>query len=99
MKNEQIRQIAESYFGSNLMPKQPADSKFVLFVDLLGFASLTEANPLDLSAIRAHERIFSEDFGFGCAFFSEEFHNPLIKAFMGFHRSIKWSIINIDLEK
>lgn len=89
MKNEQIRQYSALFSDDSDLPKQPADNKFVLFVDVLGFASLTESHPLDINAIKALERTFSEDFvrGFSCGAYT-----PLIKAFVGFHQSLKWII-------
>lgn len=93
MKNEQIQQIIGSSSGPNLISKQPPDNKFVLFADILGFALLTESHPLDLKAFKLHERIFSEEFSENIlkALANGTF-TPLIKAFAGFHDSLRWII-------
>jgi hypothetical protein len=67
------------------MPAQVPDNKVVLFVDMLGFAELTEAYPLDIHLMQAYERPFSlsMDTLLGLQ------DNLLAKAFTSFHYSLK----------
>ena len=60
----------------------------MLFADLLGFASLTEAHPVNLNFIKASERPFSGDIE---TLLSSQ-SNPLTNAFNCFHRSLKATI-------
>jgi len=64
------------------------ENKVVLFVDMLGFASLTEEHALDLDCIKVSDRPFSS--GLDMILRSQE--NPLTRAFTSFHRSIKSAI-------
>lgn len=61
---------------------QNADDEVILFIDVLGFASLTENYDIDLKAIR-DRTVLGE--------FNQIFQqvNPLTKAFRGFHNSLK----------
>jgi len=60
----------------------------VLFVDLLGFAKLTEDNPLDLEAIKHSQNPLSGNVDqlLGAD------RNPLTRAFTSFHYTLKWAI-------
>lgn len=63
------------------------ETKTVLFVDLLGFASLTEAHPIQPALMRASERPLSaESLNF---VFSSTTENPLSHNFASFHRSLR----------
>jgi len=62
--------------------------RVVVFADMLGFAALTEAHPLDLRALNARSRPLAmtlEELAGGCA-------NPLTEAFSNFHSALKWAI-------
>ena len=59
--------------------------KVVLFVDLLGFAALTEKHELDVPTLRSSDRF---DTIVGSAFKP----NPLTKAFTEFHRTMRWAL-------
>ena len=74
--------------AKELMPVQVTDNKVVLFVDLLGFASLTEAHPVDVDLIKASDRPFS--WSMDMILTSQE--NLLTQAFTSFHRSLKATI-------
>jgi hypothetical protein len=71
-----------------------SSDRVVLFADLLGFAALTEANPLDFRMLRAHSRFPRlEDL--------EEMmthKNPLTAAFSTFHSSVKSAISLAEME-
>lgn len=67
---------------------QLADNRVVLFVDLLGFALLTEHHPLELDVIKAFERPFFS--GNLDVLLARE--NPLTRTFASFHRSLKSTI-------
>ena len=73
---------------NELIPMQVTDKKVVLFVDLLGFASLTEEYALDLDFIKTSDRPFSSSIDMMLK--SQE--NPLTRAFTSFHRSLKAQI-------
>jgi hypothetical protein len=60
----------------------------VLFVDLLGFAKLTEDNALDLEAIRHSQNPLS---GSVDQLLAAD-RNPLTRAFTSFHYTLKWAI-------
>lgn len=62
--------------------------RVVLFVDLLGFAKLTEENPLDLRAIKHSQNPLSG--GIDQLLASDR--NPLTRAFTSFHHTLKWAI-------
>jgi hypothetical protein len=60
----------------------------VLFVDLLGFAKLTEENSLDPEAIKHTQRPLSGSIDQLLA----AGQNPLTRAFTSFHYTLKWTI-------
>lgn len=66
-----------------------AGEKCVIFVDVLGFAALTEQHVLDVESIRRFERPLSFR-GFEDIARIQE--NPLTRTFGGFHRSIRWAL-------
>ena len=59
------------------------DSKVVLFIDILGFAALTESYPIDLDLLKARDRLSSF---YVWSFLSER--NQLARTFTGFHFSL-----------
>jgi len=68
-----------------------SSNRVVVFADMLGFAALTEANPIDLQMLQFHSRPFSATV--------DEFYelisrpkNPLTEAFVTFHSSLKSAI-------
>lgn len=67
---------------------QAIQEKVVLFVDLLGFASLTEGHPIELNLIQGSDRP-SEIFAM---ILSGKNKNPLTQAFTNFHRALKAAI-------
>lgn len=64
------------------------ENRVVMFVDLLGFASLTEENPLDLQAIKRSQN----PFGGNVDELLAADRNPLTRAFTRFHHTLKWAI-------
>ena len=64
------------------------NDRAVLFIDLLGFARLTEQNAVDFEAIRRKQHILLG--GFDEIFGGQE--NPLTHAFTTFHYKLKWAI-------
>lgn len=66
-----------------------AETKAVLFADLLGFASLTETYDLELDRIKNAERPLSWDLD---TLLNSPPANPLTEAFTGFHYSLRWRI-------
>ncbi len=74
-------------------PDQPttgtlSSNRVVVFADMLGFAALTEANPIDLRMLHAHSRPLSmtlDDI-------LKKPKNPLTAAFSNFHNSLKSAI-------
>jgi hypothetical protein len=67
-------------------------NRAVLFIDILGFATLTEQNLLDFETIRRRQNvltIFEEAFGKP---------NPLTHAFTRFHHTMKWAIEHAQME-
>lgn len=73
-----------------VMPVQVIDNKVVLFVDLLGFASLTEAHPVDLDLIKAFDRPFSSSLDIDMILSSQA--NLLTRTFTSFHQSLMFTI-------
>lgn len=71
------------------MPVQVTDNKVVLFVDILGFAQLTEAHPVDLDLIKAYDRPFSPR-GMDMILASQD--NLLTRTFTSFHQFLKHTI-------
>lgn len=65
----------------------PADLRVVLFADILGFASLTESNPLDVDRLKllsgpVGERVFER---------IEASKDPLAATFAHFHEAVKFA--------
>ena len=69
------------------------ESRAVVFVDVLGFASLTEQHPLDLKQIKAADRPLSVE---SINMILTQRENPLTQVFTAFHRSLE---AVIDLAK
>lgn len=67
---------------------QDMQERVVLFVDLLGFASLTESHPIELNRIQGSDRP-SESIAM---ILSGQKENPLTQAFTNFHRALKSAI-------
>lgn len=61
------------------------DNKVVLFIDILGFAALTESYPIELDLFKAGDRPFS----ITVDMILETSHNLLAHTFSGFHRSLR----------
>src|ERR1035437_98121 len=70
----------------SMAPASP--DHFVVFADMLGFAALTEAHPIDVRMLLASGRPGSLDF----ASILDRPKNPLTEAFSRFHQSVKWRI-------
>ena len=64
------------------------ENRVVLFVDLLGFAWLTEKYPLDLDAIKHSQ----SPLGGNLDELLTADRNPLTRAFIRFHHTMKWAI-------
>lgn len=64
------------------------DDRAVLFVDLLGFAKLTEENPLDFETIKHSQSPLSGSIDQLLV----ANRNPLTHAFTSFHHTLKWAI-------
>lgn len=79
--------MAERRRGPIVSSVPPAE-RIVLFVDMLGFAALTEAYPIDVGMLNAYERPSSASLEmiFGTP------KNPLTEAFHGFHSALRWAI-------
>jgi len=60
------------------------DNKVILFVDLLGFAALTESYPIDLDLLKARDRLYSLNIDTILA----ASRNQLTRTFSGFHWSL-----------
>jgi hypothetical protein len=71
-----------------IVPSVPAVERVVLFVDMLGFAALTEHYPIDVAMLNAHNRPFS----WGLDMILSAPSNPLTEAFHGFHFALRWAI-------
>jgi hypothetical protein len=72
----------------------PNSDRVVVFADMLGFAALTEANPIDIRMLRANSRPLSltlDDI-------LEGSNNPLTKAFSSFHHSLKWAFMTAEMK-
>ncbi len=69
-----------------------SSNRVVVFADMLGFAALTEANPIDLRMLHARGR--------GLPLKIDDIvrisKNPLTKAFSSFHLSIEWAIASAN---
>ncbi len=80
-------------------PDQPtagtlSSNRVVLFADMLGFAALTEANPIDPRMLHAHSR-FPQTFEALDEMISHR--NPLTEVFSHFHNYLKWSIMTAEM--
>jgi hypothetical protein len=71
-----------------------SSNRVVVFADMLGFAALTEANPLDLRMLHAHSRLPQT---FEALEEMITHRNPLTEAFSHFHRSLKWAIMTAEM--
>lgn len=82
-----LKEMAERRRGPIVSSVPPAE-RIVLFVDMLGFAALTEAYPIDVGMLNAYERPSSASLEmiFGTP------KNPLTEAFHGFHSALRWAI-------
>ena len=67
---------------------QDMQERVVLFVDLLGFASLTESYPIELNHIQGSDRLSDSI----ARIVSGQKKNPLTEAFTNFHRALKGAI-------
>lgn len=70
-----------------MVPMQDTKDRVVLFVDLLGFASLTEEYPIQLDFIKGSDRPLTS-----IAMILSGNENPLTRIFTHFHRALKGSI-------
>jgi hypothetical protein len=79
------RNQPNSILGSN---------RVVVFADMLGFAALMEANPLDIRMLHARSR-----FPQTLEALDEiiRHRNPLTDAFSRFHTSVKWAIMTAEM--
>jgi hypothetical protein len=66
--------------------------RVVLFIDILGFATLTEQHSLDFETIRRRQNVLT--------IFEEAFAkpNPLTHAFTQFHHTMKWAIEHAQMK-
>jgi hypothetical protein len=64
------------------------NNKIVLFVDILGFAQLTESHSLDINLLKQQDRLFSHSLEMIIA----ASKNQLISTFSKFHYSLKWAL-------
>ena len=74
-----------------------SSNRVVVFADMLGFAALTEANPIDLQMLQFHSRPNAAT--------ADEFYdlisrpkNPLTEAFSTFHSSLKSAISLAEMQ-
>jgi class 3 adenylate cyclase len=63
------------------------DNKVVMFVDILGFAALTESYPIDVNLIKIRDRLFSPSLTEDTIL--ELSRNRLADTFSGFHSSLR----------
>ena len=68
------------------------ENKVILFADILGFAALTEANPIDLDLFKAGDRLLSPSLNFETILSIS--HNRLTHTFSGFHSSLS-AVLNL----
>lgn len=71
------------------------DNRVVLYVDILGFAALTESCPIDVDGLKSKDRVFSPSLGIDS--FLQASRNPLTKVFSGFHYSLTWILFTAKL--
>jgi hypothetical protein len=70
-------------------------SRVVVFADMLGFAALTEANPINVRMLQSHSRPLSRDVDWPSV--TEKSKNPLTEAFSMFHHHLKWAIMMAEM--
>jgi hypothetical protein len=78
-----------------IVPSIPAAERFVLFVDMLGFAALTEAYPIDVAMLSARNRPLAATLEMIAA----TPRNPLTEAFHGFHAAVRWGIDRTNMRR
>lgn len=83
----QFKEMEQRRHGP-IVPSVPPVNRVVLFVDMLGFAALTEAYPIDVAMLNAHNRPFSASL----EMILGTPKNPLTEAFHGFHFALRWAI-------
>jgi hypothetical protein len=71
-----------------IVPRVPPVDRIVLFIDMLGFAALSEAYPIDVGMLNAYNRISSASI----EMILGTPKNPLTEAFHGFHSALRWAI-------
>ena len=81
-------------------PDQPTTgslslNRVVVFADMLGFAALTEANPINPRMLNAHSRL-PQSFEALDEMISHR--NPLTDSFSHFHTSLKWAIMTAEMK-
>jgi hypothetical protein len=77
-------------------PTSGSDSnRVVIFADMLGFAALTEANPIDVRMLQSHNRPLSRDVDWLSVIGKDK--NPLTEAFSRFHQHLKWAIMMAEM--
>ena len=81
-------------------PDQPTTGtlsldRVVVFADTLGFAALTEANPINPRMLNAHSRL-PQSFEVLDEMIS--YRNPLTESFSHFHTSLKWAIMTAEMK-
>lgn len=93
MESEASSRLAQAKPNQKQTTDAPDSQRVVVFADLLGFAALTESNPLDVRMLHAHNRPLSlniEDI-------LSAPKNQLTETFSRFHRSLKWSIMTASM--
>lgn len=68
--------------------------RLVVFADMLGFAALTEANPIEPRMLHAHSRLPQTNEALDEML---SHRNPLTDAFSRFHNSLKWEIRRAEM--
>jgi hypothetical protein len=69
--------------------------RVVVFADMLGFAALTEANPINPRMLNAHSRL---PHSFEALDEMISHRNPLTDSFSHFHTSLKWAIMTAEMK-
>jgi len=86
-------QDLEARRSGPVKPSVPPPNRVVLFVDMLGFAALTEAYPVDTRMLTMHDQPLSATLETILA----EPRNPLTDAFSSFHYALKWAIDMVSM--
>ncbi|MBN1294619.1 MAG: hypothetical protein JXB48_22465 [Candidatus Latescibacteria bacterium] len=68
------------------------DNKVVVFIDILGFAALTKAFPIDINLIKANYRLLSPSLSIDTIFKIQ--NNQLVQTFSQFHSSLQ-GVLNL----